>query len=91
MDHSPLALLGFSQQKYWNGLLFPPPGDLPDPGTKLVSPASSILQVNSLLLSHGGSHIYTYMYIYMYTYTYMYVCTYICTYIYTYMYIYVYI
>ena len=25
----------FSQQEYWNGLLFPPPGDLPDPGLNL--------------------------------------------------------
>ena len=33
---------GFSRQEYWSGLLFPPPGDLPDPGiepTFLVSPA----------------------------------------------------
>ena len=33
---------GFSKQAYWNGLLFPFPGDLPDPGiepTCLVSPA----------------------------------------------------
>ena len=29
-----------------------PPGDLPDPGIELVSPA---LQVVSLLLSHQGS------------------------------------
>ena len=25
--------MGFSRQEYWNGLPFPPPGDLPDPGT----------------------------------------------------------
>ena len=41
MDYSPLAPLsmGFS---YWSGLPCPPPGDLPDPGTKhtsLMSPA----------------------------------------------------
>ena len=32
----------FSRQEYWSGLLFPPPGDLPDPGiepTSLMSPA----------------------------------------------------
>ena len=28
---APLSM-GLSQQKYWNGLLFSPPGDLPDPG-----------------------------------------------------------
>ena len=29
--------MGFSKQEYWNGLLFPPPGDLPNPG---IEPAS---------------------------------------------------
>ena len=27
-------------QKYWSGWLFPPPGDSPDPGMELTSPAS---------------------------------------------------
>ena len=34
--------MGFSWQEYWNGLPFPPPGDLPDSGTEpgsLMSPA----------------------------------------------------
>ena len=34
--------MGFSSQESWEGLLFPPPGDLPDPGIKpkpLMSPA----------------------------------------------------
>ena len=31
--------VGFSRQEYWSGLPFPPLGDLPDPGTKLASPA----------------------------------------------------
>ena len=26
-------------KEYWSGLPFPPPGDLPDPGIKLMSPA----------------------------------------------------
>ena len=29
---------GFSRQEYWNGLPFPSPGNLPDPGIKPVSP-----------------------------------------------------
>ena len=29
---APLSM-GFSRQEYWNGLLCPTPGDLPDPGT----------------------------------------------------------
>ena len=37
---APLAI-GFSRQEYWNGLPFPPPGDLPGSGkpTCLMSPA----------------------------------------------------
>ena len=27
-----LMSMGFSRQKYWRGLPYPPPGDLPDPG-----------------------------------------------------------
>ena len=38
---APLSM-GFSRQQYWSGLLFPTPGDLPDPGMEpgsLASPA----------------------------------------------------
>ena len=38
---APLSV-GLSRQKYWSGLPFPPPGDLPDPGiepTSLIFPA----------------------------------------------------
>ena len=38
----------FSQQEYWNGLPFPPPGDLSDPGTEPTSPVSTALQADSL-------------------------------------------
>ena len=31
--------MGFSRQKYWSGLPFPPPGDFPDPGIEPMSPA----------------------------------------------------
>ena len=30
--------MGFSRQEYWSGLLFPSPGDIPDPGIELRSP-----------------------------------------------------
>ena len=36
---------GFTRQKSWSGLPFPPPGDLPNPGIKLQSPT---LQSDSL-------------------------------------------
>ena len=29
----------FSRQEYWNGLSFPTPGDLPEPGIELTFPA----------------------------------------------------
>ena len=45
----------FSRQQYWSGLPCPPPGDLPDSGIKLASPAPPELQADSLLLSHLGS------------------------------------
>ena len=32
-SHVPL-FMGFSRQKYWSGLPFPPPGDLPNPGVE---------------------------------------------------------
>ena len=37
--------MDFSRPEYWSGLLFPSPGDLPNPGIK---PRSSTLQVDSL-------------------------------------------
>ena len=39
MDYSPpdSPVHRFSKQEYWNGLPYPPPGDLPDPGIKPVS------------------------------------------------------
>ena len=39
---APLSV-GFSRQEYWSGLPCPPPGDLPNPGIKLVSLMSSAL------------------------------------------------
>ena len=45
----PLSM-GFSTQEYWSGLPFFPPGDLLRPGVEPTSPASSALQVDSLLL-----------------------------------------
>jgi len=33
----------FSRQEYWSRLLFPAPGDLPDPGIEPASLASPVL------------------------------------------------
>ena len=35
----PGSSMGLSQQEYWSGLPFPPPGDLPDPGIEPAAPA----------------------------------------------------
>ena len=37
-DQAPLSM-GFPRHEYWNGLPFPFPGYLPDPGIKPMSPA----------------------------------------------------
>ena len=37
--HQAPPSMGFSRQKYWNGLPFPSPGNLPDLGIKPRSPA----------------------------------------------------
>ena len=37
--------MGFSRQEYWSGLLFPSPGDLPNPG---FEPGSPTLQADAL-------------------------------------------
>ena len=41
----------FSKQEYWSGLLFPPPGDLPNPG---IEPGSPTLQAGALLSEPPG-------------------------------------
>ena len=43
--HTPQSM-EFSRQEYWNGLPFPSPGDLPDPG---IEPGSPALQADSYM------------------------------------------
>ena len=47
---APLSM-GFSRQEYWNGLPFPSPGDLPDPG---IEPRSPALQADALTSEPPG-------------------------------------
>ena len=56
VHQAPLSM-GFSRQEYLSGLSCPPPGDLPGPGIKPVSPT---LQVDSLPLNHWKSPLATY-------------------------------
>ena len=48
---------GISRQEYWSGLPFPSPGDLPNPGIELRSPA---LQADTLPSEPPGKPIYNY-------------------------------
>ena len=50
--HQTLLSMGFSRQKYWSSLPFPPQGDFPNPGLN-----RSLLhwEMDSLPLSHQGS------------------------------------
>ena len=38
--------MGFSRQEYWSGLPFPPPGEIPNPGIELASPALAVKPLN---------------------------------------------
>ena len=42
VHQAPLSM-EFSSQEYWNGLPFPPPGDLVNPGSENMSPACLVL------------------------------------------------
>ena len=55
-----LLSMEFSRQEYWYGLLCSPPGDLPNPGIKPISPGSPALQMDSLPSEPPGKSIYTY-------------------------------
>ena len=52
---TPLSL-GFSRQEYWSGLLFLPPGNLPNPG---ITPGSPALQADSLPSEPPGKSSFT--------------------------------
>ena len=43
ISHQAPVSMGFFSQGYWSGLPFPPPGDLPNPAIKPISPVSSAL------------------------------------------------
>ena len=39
MQHTRFLSMGFPKQEYWNWLLSPPPGDIPDPWMEFMYPA----------------------------------------------------
>ena len=51
---------GFSRQEYWNGLPFPPPGDL---SNSMIEPRSPTLQAGSLPPEPLGKPMYRHQFI----------------------------
>ena len=49
------------RQEYWNGFPLPLPGDLPDPGIKLVSPALAGEFFTTALPGHVIIHLFVYL------------------------------
>ena len=49
--------MGLFRQEYWNGLPYPPLGDLPNPGIEAASPVSPALQQVLYLLSYQGNPV----------------------------------
>ena len=52
---TPLSM-GLSQQKCWSELPFPPPGDLPNPGIKPMSPVVHALAGRFFTAEPPGKH-----------------------------------
>ena len=50
---------GFSRQEYWSGFLFPPPGNLPEPGTEPVSTtlAGKFFTASATWEAHLGTYV----------------------------------
>ena len=75
---APLSM-GSSRQKYWSGLPFPPPGNLPDLG--LNSCLLHLLHYRRILYHWVTREAYVCVCVYIYIY--IYVCMYVCICIYT--------
>ena len=54
ITHQAPISMEFSRQEYWSGMPFPPPGDLSNPGTELMSPVSPALQAEYLSAEPSG-------------------------------------
>ena len=63
-EHQAPLSMRFPRQEYWSGLSFPSPGDLPDSGIKLMSPACPAFADRFFTIEPCEkplSHIYTYL------------------------------
>jgi len=50
--------MGFPRQEYWNGLPFPPSGDLPDPGIENTFPEIAALASRLITSEPTGKPFY---------------------------------
>ena len=57
IDHQVPLSMGFPRQEYWNGLPFPAPGDLPNPGIKPSLLSLLHWQEDSLPSEPSGNHL----------------------------------
>ena len=64
--------MGFFRQKYWSGLPFPSPEDLPNPGIK---PGSAALQADSLLSEPSWKPVYIMLHLIKLINAFIYDCT----------------
>ena len=60
-EHQAPLSMRFPRQEYWSGLSFPSPGDLPNPGIKLISPAFADRFFTIEPREKPLSHKYTYL------------------------------
>ena len=69
ITHKAPLSMGFSWKEYWSGLLYPPPGDLLDPGIRPASLKSPALAGRLFTISitwEADASIYIYIYLYIY-------------------------
>ena len=55
VSHQAPLSMEFCMQEYWSGLLFPSPGDLPDPATEFLSPASPAFPSRYVVAEQPGT------------------------------------
>ena len=70
--HQTSLSMGFPRQEYWSELLFPSPGDLPDPGMEPVAPVLAGRFLTTELPASVCVCVCIYIYIYIYTCIYIY-------------------
>ena len=59
VDYQAPLSVQFSRQEYWSGLPFPPPGDLPHPGTEPMSLMSPALAGRFFTAEPPGKRVHT--------------------------------